>query len=139
LAQRSARYAGYAIVGLLAAVGLVTVYWALPSASGRGVPEPVSQVAMVRTPGLMDALADTVELAVKAFDVRARLFESRKMTCPDLARGLVQMESRWTAYTLASESGRSERDSARAARDQTLAAAVDAAERAFTRTSCARP
>jgi hypothetical protein len=63
-----------------------------------------------------------------AFDVRAGLFAGHKMSCDDLARGLVQVEDRWTAYLDAAQVA------ARHLRDE-----VDAIEGRFGRTGCPRP
>lgn len=135
-----ARVCGYAIVALLAAVGLMRVYGANPDGpSGNVAPGATRPAVAPLPPNPVGPLADTLELALQGFDVRARLFEGRKMTCTDLARGLMTMEERWTGYALATAGGRTLGDSAQAVRDQLLASDVDAAERRFARTACQRP
>ncbi len=136
-AAHVARVAGYAAVGVVAGAVLFNVYHAL--ASGRA---PVKPGPSVATPSLrerVDRMADTMALAVGAFDLRARLFEGRKMGCPDLARGLVDLEERWTSYNAARKDDAGALDSARNARDRSLYSDVDAVERRFERSKCARP
>jgi len=67
------------------------------------------------------------------------LFDGRKMACPDLARGLVDMEERWTSYNAARKDDAAALDSARNARDRSLYSDVDAIERRFERSKCPRP
>src|SRR2546422_550670 len=86
----------------------------------------------------VDRMADTVALTVGAFDLRARLFDGRKMACPDLARGLIDVEERWMSYNVARKNAAA-LDSARNARDRSLYSDVDAVERRFERSKCARP
>src|SRR5438477_12233983 len=90
---RVARLAGYAALGVVAGAVLFNVYHAL--ASSRG-PVKAGPVAAPSPRDRVDRMADTVALAVGAFDLRARLFDGRKMACADLARGLVDLEERWT-------------------------------------------
>ncbi len=132
-----ARYAAYGIAGVLAALGVFAMYRlfvAAPSPQGR------SRAASAVSPQeRLDPLADTVALAVAAFDLRGRLFEKRQMGCRDLSLGLVQVEERWTAYNGARKAGPYALDSARDARDRKLYGDVDAVERWFERSSCPRP
>ena len=132
-----ARVAGYAAVGVIAGAVLFNVYHAL--ASGRA---PVKLAPSVATPSpreRVDRMADTVALAVGAFDLRARLFDGHKMACPDLARGLVDLEERWTSYNAARKDDAGALDSVRNARDRSLYSDVDAVERRFERSKCVRP
>src|SRR5205814_1689917 len=135
-AAHVARVAGYAAVGVVAGAVLFNVYHAL--ASGRA---PVKPGPSVATPSLrerVDRMADTMALAVGAFELRARLFDGRKMGCPDLARGLVDLEERWTSYNAARKDDAGALDSARNARDRSLYSDGDAVERRFERSKCAR-
>lgn len=113
--------------GLMAAAALFSTYRAV--ASGRPEGLTAAPVRAAATADVVDGLGDTVSIAVKAFDVRASLFAGGKMTCDDLARGLVEVEDRWTAYLRAARSGAQNH-----LRDD-----VDAVERRFTRTACPRP
>lgn len=134
------RVAGFAALGIVAAGALLGLYRAITVGPGSGTegmgaaPSPAAVVALER----IDRLADTVAFAVGAFDLRVRLLESRKMTCGDVARGLVDLEERWTAYNAARQ-GAGKLDAARTARDRALSADVDTAERRFERSSCPRP
>ncbi len=87
----------------------------------------------------VDRAADTLALAIAAFDLRARLFAGRQMECPELARGLVLVEGRWTAYNSARKQSAAPLDSARTARDRALYTDVDGVERRFERSACTRP
>ena len=132
-----ARYAAYGIAGVLAALGVFGVYRLFvspPSRDARSRPAPA-----VSPQERLDPLADTVALAVAAFDLRGRLFEKRQMGCRDLSLGLVQVDERWTAYNQARKAGPYALDSGRDARDRKLDGDVDAVERRFERSSCPRP
>jgi len=132
---RVARLAGYAALGVVAGAVLFNVYHALASGRGPVTAGPVAAPSRER----VDRMADTVALAVGAFDLRARLFDGRKMACPDLARGLVDLEERWTSYNAARKDDAAALDSARNARDRSLYSDVDAIERRFERSKCPRP
>jgi proteasome lid subunit RPN8/RPN11 len=142
-----ARLAGFGALGMLAAGALFGVFRALSrsgsDAGGGGPGGPAAaaavQAAAVMAPERIDRYADTVAFAIAAFDLRVRLFDARKMACPDLARGLVDLEERWTAYNTARRGEAATLDSARDARDRTLYSDVDAAERRFERSRCPRP
>jgi len=134
---RVARVAGYAALGVVAGAVLFNVYHAL--ASGRGPVKAGPHVAAPSPRERVDRMADTVALAVGAFDLRARLFDGHKMACPDLAHGLVDLEERWTSYNAARKDDASALDSVRNARDRSLYSDVDAVERRFERSKCARP
>lgn len=129
-----ARAARVAAVGLVTAGALFGGYRALGSGTAGGATgPPLSAVAT------LDRLADTVAFAAAAFDVRMRLYESRKMGCTDLARGLIELEARWIAHNSARRVAVSTPDSARAVRDRRMNADVGAVERRFARTGCPRP
>ena len=138
-AKRAAQLGAYGVVGLLVIAGLFRLYSALaspPSSSSR----PSAVEAAAATPeARLDRAADTLALAIAAFDLRARLFASRQMQCPELARGLVLVEERWTSYNAARKDGGTSLDSARTARDRNLYADADQVERRFERSGCSRP
>ena len=143
LAAPAARVARVAAVGLVTAGALFGGYRALVSgppggSAGTALGEALP-VTAATTLARLDRLADTVAFAVTGFDIRARLFASRKMSCTDLTRGLIELEQRWIAHTAARRTLASTPDSARAARDQQLNADVGAVERRFARTGCPRP
>ncbi len=137
--RRARLWVAYATAGVLAVAGLFRLYSALASptspAPSQGPPEAVAVTPQTR----LDLAADTVALAIAAFDLRAQLFASRQMQCPELARGLVSVEERWTAYNSVRRDGGAPPDSARAARDRALYTDVDGVERRFERSACPRP
>jgi len=141
--RRVARYGLYGLAGLVPALGLFGLYLARGAESSHGrspTAEPAAQpAAQLGASDRLDPLADTVALATAAFDLRARLFQSRRMACSDLARGLTDVEQRWMAYNMVHRGAPVSRDSARGARDQSLYADVDAVERKFERSTCPRP
>ncbi len=130
------RVATYAAVGLAVIVGSVRLFRASPAAQ-----EPPPGTPAVAAPPLqrLDRAADTLALALAAFDLRARLFASRQMRCPELARGLVLVEERWTSYNAVRKDSGVALDSARTARDRALYADADAVERRFESSLCPRP
>ncbi len=135
---RVARFAAYGVVGVLAAAGLVNLSQAMASRwSARPLAGASAPASLTALDGV-DRTADTLALAVAAFDVRARLFERRQMTCPELSRGLVAVEERWITYNAARKSA-FVLDSARDVRDRSAYADVTAVERRFERSKCARP
>jgi len=139
---RIARRAAYAAVAVLAVAGLVRLYSAVtPPASPESVAAPAgSLTAAAATPlERLDRIADTLALAIAAFDLRARLFASRQMQCPELGRGLVLVEERWTTYNSVRKGSGTPLDSARMARDRALYTDVDGVERRFERSACTRP
>jgi len=65
-----------------------------PAASVRVLlPSPGAPAAATAPPlEQLDRAADTLALAIAGFDLRAQLFASRQMHCPELTRGLVLVE-----------------------------------------------
>lgn len=130
-----ARAARVGVMGLLAGSALFGAYRVLGTPGG----EPKPAVPAVTTPEGLDRLADTVAFAVTAFEIRLRLFDGRKMNCDDLARGLMDLESRWITHNAARKATAASLDSARVARDRRLNADVGVVERGFARSGCPRP
>jgi hypothetical protein len=136
---RIARWAAYGAGGVLAVAGLLRLYSALASpAAPRSSPGTSAAVVVIPLERL-DRAADTLALAIAAFDLRARLFASRQMQCPELGRGLILVEERWTTYNSVRKHGAAPLDSARTARDRALYADVDGVERRFEHSACTRP
>lgn len=134
--SRRVRVATYTAVGLAAILGSARMF--------RGSPrtmEPSPAAVAVVAPPLerLERAADTLALALAAFDLRARMFATRQMQCPELARGLVLVEERWTSYNAVRKESGVVLDSIHAARDQALYADADAVERRFERSVCPRP
>lgn len=87
----------------------------------------------------LDIRADTLATAIAAFTLRGRMYDSRRMGCDGLSRGLQQVEDAWLAYSLARKETRAASDGTRDQRDQALFADVRAVEQRFERSSCTRP
>jgi len=134
---RAARLVAYAVTGVLAGVGLVFLGSVVASPTARVSAEPAA--APESPQRRLEGVADTLALATAAFNVRLRLFQSHQMQCPDLARGLILVEERWVGYNVARTALGAAQDSAREALDRSLYAGVDAIERQFERSKCARP
>ncbi len=136
---RIARWTGYAAAGVLGVAGLLRLYSAGAAPASRGS-SPGSPAAVAPTSlEPVDRAADTLALAIAAFDLRAQLFASRQMQCPELARGLILVEERWTTYNSVRKENGAPLDSARTARDGALYTDVDGVERRFERSACPRP
>ena len=136
---RIARWTGYAAAGVLGVAGLLRLYSAGAAPASRGS-SPGSPAAVAPTSlEPVDRAADTLALAIAAFDLRAQLFTSRQMQCPELARGLILVEERWTTYNSVRKENGAPLDSARTARDGALYTDVDGVERRFERSACPRP
>ena len=67
------------------------------------------------------------------------MFDTRRMPCSGLARGLAQVEDAWLGYNLARRDLLAGSDPGRDARDKRLYADVRGVEVKFERTSCPRP
>ncbi len=137
--RRARLWAAYATAGVLAVAGLFRLYSALASPTSPGPSQGQPEAVAVTPQTRLDLAADTLGLAIAAFDLRAQLFASRQMQCPELARGLVSVEERWTAYSSVRRDRGAPPDSARAARDRALYTDVDGVERRFERSACPRP
>jgi hypothetical protein len=132
---RAARLGAMGLVASASLFGAYRVFASGPNDGGRGN----GAASAVMTADALDRLADTVALAVSAFEIRLRLYDDRKMLCSDLALGLIALESRWIAHSAARKTSAAMLDSARVGRDRRLNADVDAVERRFARTGCPRP
>ena len=129
-------------MAVLAVAVLVRLYSAVdPPASPASLAPPAGPLTAAAATPLerLDRVADTLALAIAAFDLRAQLFASRQMQCPELGRGLVLVEERWTTYNSVRKERGTPLDSARTARDRALYTDVDGVERRFERTACTRP
>jgi proteasome lid subunit RPN8/RPN11 len=129
----------FGAMGLVACASLFGAYRVFAGPEGGAGARANAAVSAAVTPDVLDRLADTVAFAVTAFEIRLRLYDGRKMACPDLAQGLVDLEARWMSHSAARKATAATLDSARIARDRGLNADVGAVERRFTRTGCARP
>ena len=141
--QRFARPAAYAACALAGAVLVTAIYGLIgprPGGPGnRARADSAPAGAAVSDTALLDRRADTLALALSAFDMRARMFDTRRMGCSALARGLQQVEDGWLSYNLARKDLMAASDPARDTRDKGLYADVRSVEVRFQRSTCARP
>jgi len=137
-----ARPTAYIASGIAGAVLVTVLYGVLGSrtaATGGRAGSGSPGGASVSDTALLDRRADTLALVISAFSMRAGMYESRRMPCSGLARGLTQVEDGWLAYNLARRDLMAASDPARDTRDKSLYADVRAVEVRFERSSCARP
>lgn len=137
------RPAAYIASGITGAVFVIATYGLM----GSRVDSTGSKKGTDATPGAiatsdlaaLDRRADSLTLAMAAFTLRSRMYDSRRMGCEGLSRGLQQVEDAWLAYNVARKETLGTTDSARDNRDRALYADVRNVEMRFERSSCARP
>ena len=139
---KPAAYVASGLAGGLLVTALALVVGARSGAprenrtAGDSVSDPQLQAMSLAT---LDRRADSLALALTAFSLRGGMYDTRRMGCAGLARGLEQVEDAWLAYNVARKVTLAFNDSAREARDQSLFAEVRAVEVRFERSSCTRP
>jgi len=133
----------YIASGFAGAVLVTALYVLLGSRSAslgnRAGSDSAPGGVSVSDTAVLDRRADTLALAISAFAMRASMYDSRRMACSGLARGLAQVEDGWLSYNMARKDLMAASDPARDARDKSLYADVRAVEVRFERSSCARP
>jgi hypothetical protein len=87
----------------------------------------------------LDRRADSLSLAIAAFSLRGRMYDTRRMGCAGLSRGLQQVEDAWLAYNMTRKEAAGAADSMRETRDRSLYADIRAVELRFERSTCTRP
>ena len=136
-------YRAYVASALAGAVLVTALYGLLgsrpTSSGGRAGSDSAPGGVPVSDTALLDRRADTLALAISAFTMRASMYDSRRMPCSGLARGLAQVEDGWLWYNMARKDLLASSDPARDARDKSLYADVRVVEVRFERSSCARP
>jgi len=138
--RRPVAYVASAVAGAVLVTAIYGLIGPRPSASGaRAGSDSARAGSAINDTAVFDHRADTLALALSAFDLRARMFDTRRMGCPGLARGLRQVEEGWLSYNMARKDLMAASDPARDARDKSLYANVRAVEVRFERSSCARP
>jgi len=140
--RRFTRPVAYVACALAGAVLVTAIYGLIgsrPGALGGRSGADSAPGSPVNDTAVLDRRVDTLALALSAFDMRARMFDTRRMGCAALARGLRQVEDGWLAYNIARKDLMAASDPARDARDKSLYADVRAVEVRFERSSCARP
>lgn len=138
-----ARPVAYIASGIAGAVFVIVLYGLL----GSRVDSAGSKTRDDATPGAiatsnlaaLDSRADSLTLAIAAFTMRSRMYDSRRMGCAGLSRGLQQVEDAWLGYNIARKETLGTTDSARDNRDRALYADVRNVELRFERSSCTRP
>jgi hypothetical protein len=129
--------------GLSGAVVVAAIYGLLglrsPVSGNRPADRDVGTAVHANDTTAFDRRADTLALTIEAFALRGRMFDSRRMGCAGLARGLQQVEDGWLQYNLARKGMLALSNAARDARDRALYADVRAVEVRFERSSCNRP
>jgi hypothetical protein len=134
--RRVALIAGGVLSALAAIAVSVTL---LAPLLGRTVsPSPSRAVALPVDPALVVA-ADSLDVAIRAYDQRKQLFDDRMMVCADLGAGLVKVEDAMVAFSTRLRARSAPADSAASVRERALFDGADAVERHFERTGCARP
>jgi len=136
------RPTAYLASGIAGAVLVTVLYGILGSrvasrGGGRSGPESGAG-AMVADTVVLDRRADTLALAISAFTMRASMYDTRRMPCSGLARGLTQVEDAWLTYNMARKDLMTV-GPARDARDKGLYSDVRTVEVRFERSSCMRP
>jgi hypothetical protein len=137
---RPAAYVASALAGALLVVAMFGLNGSRAASNrGRGASDAAPGGLAVSDTALLDRRADTLALAISAFTMRASMYDSRRMPCSGLARGLTQVEDGWLSYNMARKDLMAFSDPARDARDKALYADVRGVEVRFERSSCARP
>lgn len=134
------RSATYLTAGLGGAVFVTTLYVLFgPQTDAPAAPAVPAAGTVALDAATLDRRAETLAAAIEAFMLRGRMYESGRMGCEGLSRGLRQVEDAWLAYSLARKETMAATDGTRDRRDQVLFADVRAVEQRFDRSSCARP
>lgn len=141
--QALAKPSAYVASALAGAVLVTAIYGLLGARSqapgGRSAEATAAGAVALADTTMLDRRADTLALAIEAFGLRAKMFETHRMPCTGLARGLQQVEDGWLAYNMARKGVPSGGDAGRDGRDRDLYSNVRAVELRFERSSCQRP
>lgn len=133
----------YVACGIAGAVAVAALNGMIGSGKApfgsRAAPDSTPGAGAVMGPAVLDRRADTLALAISAFNMRASMYDSRRMACSGLQRGLTQVEDAWLVYNLARKDLMAGADPVRDARDRSLYADVRSVEARFERSSCTRP
>lgn len=110
---------------------------AIEAAEGPVDSQPTPQTPPGAT--RIEQLAAGVEEAVLGYQERARLFDSRRMTCADLGRGLTQVDEAWARYNVGKRSRITPLGPQAQRRDEALYRDVREVEQHFAASGCPRP
>jgi len=137
---RSVAYVASGVAGALLVTVLYGVFGpGLASFGSRTGSDGAPGGGTVADPAVLDRRSDTLALAISAFNMRSAMFDSRRMPCSGLQRGLAQVEDAWLGYNVARKDLMAGADPVRDARDKSLYADVRSVEARFERSSCTRP
>ena len=137
--SRPAAYIASGVIGAVLVTVMYSVFGSRGDSSGGKASGSSPGVVSPSVAAAFERRADTLSLAIAAFTMRARMYDTRRMGCPGLSRGLQQVEDSWLAYNIARKETLTASDSVRDNRDRSLYADVRAVEVRFERSSCARP
>ena len=126
------------VVLVLAAAAAYWYFVYRPARAGAPAAAPATAPRDTLLP-VFDRLGDTLGLAIRAYNDRAKLYDGRQLDCAGLGRGLAALETEWTVYNVRGKSKVGGLDAGRSGRDRALYAGVDSVERHFDRSGCARP
>jgi len=136
---RPAAYIASGVIGAVLVTVLSGVFGSRGDSSGGRASDSSPGVVSPSEAAAFDRRTDTLSLAIAAFTMRARLYDTRRMGCAGLSRGLQQVEDSWLAYNIARKETLAASDSVRDNRDRSLYADVRAVELRFERSPCPRP
>jgi len=136
---RPTAYVASALAGAVLVTVLYGILGSRAATNGHSGSDAAPGGLVVSDTATLDRRADTLALAISGFSMRASMYDSRRMPCSGLARGLAQVEDGWLVYNIARKDLMAGSDPARDARDKSLYADVRAVELRFERSSCARP
>ncbi len=136
---RSAAYIASGVIGAVLVTVLYGVFGSRGDSSGGRASDSAPGVVSPSEAAAFDRRTDTLSLAIAAFTMRARMYDTHRMGCAGLSRGLQQVEDSWLAYNIARKETLAASDSVRDNRDRSLYADVRAVELRFERSPCPRP
>jgi len=103
------------------------------------IPSGPPPAAPAFVPAAIDRLSDTLIVAIRSYEERARLYQGGLADCTVLARGLVAVEETWTRYEAEKKQLTAQLDATRTQRDLHLFSSVDSASAHYDRSGCRRP
>lgn len=131
------------LAGLAAIILVIAALWKLTSGREQvqmptftSQPAPTVVSASLRR---LDQIAEQVGEAVSNYEERAWLFDTRKMTCADLATAFAQTVDLWFAYNTEGRSKVTNLDPERSEREESLLAGVREVEVHFGASGCPTP
>lgn len=105
------------------------------SAAGAAAPAPTSDPAVMR----FDALADSLDQAIRNFGDRASDFALQRLTCDGLATGYRSVDDAFIALAATYKSAHASLDDSRIARYRDLVGQMEGVNEKFDASKCPRP